>query len=387
MFSQRGIDTSIDNAYGGYQTHSSLLDNDTHHQHHHHYHKCAYCCSRHCHKRDKHSTMDRSDLNGTRLHDNKTLGSIACQPNCWCNNLVEITCRYPTKVVTYVSLVETNNCSSHSMNMSLFEDILKQSKQIKLENLDLFSGYNHSNVFEGMSSPQVPRSLATPSSAKTTTLANMSLARIAANAIEARKNALSRISESSSLTHLDTALNLPPPTLAPPLSTRNEQAKPISSIRKASLLRASSFESHASTENESNDSTAYSPQHNDDSPRKFSKFASNITPKTASTATNSATTSMQQPQQIDPTQVFLQLFQSQSFFNASGEEKEQQNPLLIPDTEAVNRSINILDYMPCFMLHKIGVVYVGQNQGNDEKLILSNANGSVRYRHFISGIY
>jgi hypothetical protein len=38
------------------------------------------------------------------------------------------------------------------------------------------------------------------------------------------------------------------------------------------------------------------------------------------------------------------------------------------------------------MIHKIGAVYLGLNQANDEKLILFNAKGSLRYRNFISGL-
>lgn len=50
-----------------------------------------------------------------------------CLPTCWCNNLVEVTCRYPTKVVTYVSLIDSTSCASHELNLSLIE--LQQQQQ------------------------------------------------------------------------------------------------------------------------------------------------------------------------------------------------------------------------------------------------------------------
>lgn len=84
---------------------------------------------------------------------------------------------------------------------------------------------------------------------------------------------------------------------------------------------------------------------------------------------------------IDPSQVFLQLFQNQHSYT-----NEKEQPLLIPDNDSIKRSLNILDYYSCYMSHKIGVVYVGKNQANDEKAILSNANGSVRYRNFLNGL-
>ena len=85
---------------------------------------------------------------------------------------------------------------------------------------------------------------------------------------------------------------------------------------------------------------------------------------------------------LDPSQVFLHLFQSQSL---GGLVTERDKPLIIPETAALQRSMNILDYLPCYLIHKIGVVYVGRNQANDEKAILSNATGSMRYKSFING--
>ena len=78
----------------------------------------------------------------------------------------------------------------------------------------------------------------------------------------------------------------------------------------------------------------------------------------------------------------MHLFQSQSLGTLAN---ERDKPLIIPETAALQRSMNILDYLPCYLIHKIGVVYVGRNQANDEKAILSNATGSIRYKSFING--
>jgi hypothetical protein len=118
------------------------------HQHHHHHH----------HRRSRHITnqseqpnnaddMIRSKLDyyyksqmstGSQQarNDGQESGSGSgvtssaaikelCHPSCWCNNLVEITCRYPTKVIKYVSLIENNPSSMHSINRSLFENSIK----------------------------------------------------------------------------------------------------------------------------------------------------------------------------------------------------------------------------------------------------------------------
>lgn len=85
-------------------------------------------------------------------------------------------------------------------------------------------------------------------------------------------------------------------------------------------------------------------------------------------------------QGLDPSQVFLHMFQNQHFFS-----NENDQPILIPETDSIKRSLDILDYYSCFWLHKIGVVYLGPKQ-TDEKSILFNANGSVRYRNFVNGL-
>uniref|UniRef100_UPI00398E41DF tuberin isoform X6 n=1 Tax=Pristiophorus japonicus TaxID=55135 RepID=UPI00398E41DF len=83
---------------------------------------------------------------------------------------------------------------------------------------------------------------------------------------------------------------------------------------------------------------------------------------------------------ISPSFVFLQLYHS-PFFGS-----ESNKPLLVPKTEITERAIKVLDQMPPYDTHKIGVVYVGEGQTNNEVEILSNAYGSSRYAQFLTGL-
>lgn len=208
---------------------------------------------------------------------------------------------------------------------------------------------------------------------------NMSLARIASNAIELRKSALARISESSS-----TQENSNPTTS--PTSINESQAKQISdslnSPVKPSVL---ALKRNSLTRKSSIDSTLFNLQLNSNSSeQQTSSIISPSTPLSLNKIVNSLSANSltsQVNQQLDPSQVFLQLFQTQQFSN---DEKDQ--PLLIPNIDGIERSMNLLDFLPCYMVHKIGVVYIGPNQANDEKSILANANGSFRYKNFVKSL-
>ena len=235
------------------------------------------------------------DINHHHHHHPTTKGSELnelCNPNCWCNNLVEIKCRYPTKVVTFVSLIEPNFSNFHSTNLANFDKILKShSFEINSERL------------------------------------------IKQNAIEMRRlSILARISESS-------ANNETPP---------NEK-QDILIEKKLNTSRKSSLEFQP--ESDSNIFLSIRGQRN--------------------SAIN---------QGIDPSQVFLHLFQNDHFAS------ETNQPIMIPDDGAIKRSLNILDYYSCFWLHKIGVVYLSANQSHDEKAILSNSSGTIRYRTFVNSL-
>ncbi|XP_074649402.1 tuberin-like [Tubulanus polymorphus] len=83
---------------------------------------------------------------------------------------------------------------------------------------------------------------------------------------------------------------------------------------------------------------------------------------------------------LSPSFVFLQLYHNS--FIASGDER----PKLVPQSEVVERAIKVLDRIPAYETHKIGVLYVGPGQATNETEILSNVYGSSRYAAFLSGL-
>ncbi|XP_008315483.1 tuberin isoform X2 [Cynoglossus semilaevis] len=83
---------------------------------------------------------------------------------------------------------------------------------------------------------------------------------------------------------------------------------------------------------------------------------------------------------LSPSFVFLQLYHSPFFGN------EANKPLLLPKTQVIDRAVKVLDQMPPYDTHKIGVVFVGAGQVNNEVAILSNEYGSNRYTGFLTGL-
>ncbi|MEQ2307878.1 hypothetical protein AMECASPLE_022611 [Ameca splendens] len=83
---------------------------------------------------------------------------------------------------------------------------------------------------------------------------------------------------------------------------------------------------------------------------------------------------------LSPSFVFLQLYHSPFFGN------EANKPLLLPKTQVIDRAVKVLDQMPPYDTHKIGVVFVGAGQVNNEVAILSNEYGSKRYAAFLTGL-
>ncbi|XP_052262650.1 tuberin-like isoform X2 [Dreissena polymorpha] len=82
---------------------------------------------------------------------------------------------------------------------------------------------------------------------------------------------------------------------------------------------------------------------------------------------------------ISPSFVFLQLFHN-------GQLQVNEPPLLLPNNEATQRAMKILDHTLPYDTHTIGVIYVGRNQTKDEKAIMSNQYGCVRYMRFIQSL-
>ncbi|KAL1004888.1 hypothetical protein UPYG_G00051850 [Umbra pygmaea] len=81
-----------------------------------------------------------------------------------------------------------------------------------------------------------------------------------------------------------------------------------------------------------------------------------------------------------PSFVFLQLYHSPFFGN------EANKPLLLPKSQLIDRAVKVLDQMPPYDTHKIGVVFVGAGQVSNEVAILSNEYGSNRYANFLTGL-
>ncbi|XP_067929120.1 tuberin-like isoform X2 [Watersipora subatra] len=80
---------------------------------------------------------------------------------------------------------------------------------------------------------------------------------------------------------------------------------------------------------------------------------------------------------ILPNFVFLQLYQM-------GVLHSSNVPVPIPDNnEEYARGLNNLRRISPYETHKVGIVYVGKGQANDERAILRNSYGSQRYSQFL----
>jgi len=80
---------------------------------------------------------------------------------------------------------------------------------------------------------------------------------------------------------------------------------------------------------------------------------------------------------IDPSFIFLQLFHT-------GQLQCIETPIKITQENA--NALKLLDLIPPFETHKIGVLYVGPGQCNNETEILRNRFGSLRYFEFLQNI-
>lgn len=79
---------------------------------------------------------------------------------------------------------------------------------------------------------------------------------------------------------------------------------------------------------------------------------------------------------ISPSFVFLQLYHTG--------QHATERPLKLDTTNS--KAIALLDLIPPFETHKIGVLYVGSGQCNNETEILKNRFGSVRYAEFLRNL-
>ena len=86
---------------------------------------------------------------------------------------------------------------------------------------------------------------------------------------------------------------------------------------------------------------------------------------------------------ISPQFVFLTLYHSQNFGNL----QESDKPMLInTGNKSIEASIKQLDRRYPHETHKMGVLYVGPGQANNEAEILANPFGSLRYTEFLFGL-
>ncbi|KAK4874613.1 hypothetical protein RN001_013973 [Aquatica leii] len=81
-----------------------------------------------------------------------------------------------------------------------------------------------------------------------------------------------------------------------------------------------------------------------------------------------------------PSFVFLQLYHSAEFGSTT------EKPLLVTSSQVVQRAVKVLDCIPPYETHRIGVIYVKEGQCNNETEILRNPYGSVRYVHFLQNL-
>ncbi|KAH8260917.1 hypothetical protein KR044_000431, partial [Drosophila immigrans] len=80
---------------------------------------------------------------------------------------------------------------------------------------------------------------------------------------------------------------------------------------------------------------------------------------------------------MNPSFVFLQLY-------STGQLEVTEAPLKMGPEQS--SALSLLDLVPPFETHKIGVLYVGANQCNNEVEILRNSHGSTRYVEFLRSI-
>ncbi|KAJ8682291.1 hypothetical protein QAD02_018083 [Eretmocerus hayati] len=84
---------------------------------------------------------------------------------------------------------------------------------------------------------------------------------------------------------------------------------------------------------------------------------------------------------INPSFVFLQLYHSAHFGLTL------EKPLLVPQTNPLlQTSITNLDRIQPYETHKIGILYVGPGQAQNEVEILANQHGSFRYTLFLQSL-
>ncbi|KAJ8119395.1 hypothetical protein ONZ43_g3646 [Nemania bipapillata] len=80
-----------------------------------------------------------------------------------------------------------------------------------------------------------------------------------------------------------------------------------------------------------------------------------------------------------PNHLLVQLLSSMPQYN------DMSRPVPLPDNDAVDRAIRVFDRNSTLDGHKVGVIYIGENQV-DEVEILANVSGSSDYVEFLNGL-
>ncbi|KAI0398201.1 hypothetical protein F5Y17DRAFT_145449 [Xylariaceae sp. FL0594] len=80
-----------------------------------------------------------------------------------------------------------------------------------------------------------------------------------------------------------------------------------------------------------------------------------------------------------PSHILVQLLSSMP------QQSDMSRPIPLPDNEAVDLAIRVFDRSSTVDGHKVGVIYIGENQ-TDEAEILANVSGSSDYVEFLNGL-
>ena len=322
--------------------------------------------------------------------------SEICKLGCWCNSLVEIKLCYPTREIAYIVLVESK---MHDIDLNIFGQYFlsqatrpNQSAAIEARRNRTLPRISESSVLQESHESPIENSIEkSGENSINKKNVNDSDSETSENSIKRPQEQiktngtkLSRKSSfDSSKSVLKSSFDTPKISSSNNINTLNLSVDPtiaqLSSVENQFKQRVVTF---------SNNNTIY--HSNPDVCDKMSDPNSEQTPRINNRAvfktsfpnltglvgiTSSPST---EPTKIEPNEIFLNLCQQS---NENGTEN------LFPIPEENERSVNTLAFYPCCMhMFKIGVIYIRPNQADNEKAILSNSTGSLRYKQFLKGL-
>ncbi|KAF4119637.1 Rap/ran-GAP [Geosmithia morbida] len=88
---------------------------------------------------------------------------------------------------------------------------------------------------------------------------------------------------------------------------------------------------------------------------------------------------------ILPSHLMVQLMASLPQPSYSGDSSVSSRPVPLPDDEATDRTLRVIDLTPTVDGHKVGVIYIGEGQ-TEETEILANVSGSSDYVEFLNNL-